>query len=181
MTLFQNKKIRSAWDNTSQKHWFSVVDICAALRDTNYQTARNYWKWLKYKLICQNSPLTKTSKQLKFEALDGKLRYTDVMDSEEILQLIQICPSPHAEAFRQWIGELLINEASVIECLAEAFSKAKDEVRRRVGGFMKTVRRREIDLTVTDDDECFENMTVKPPPMSRQLSFPYGLLKPANA
>ena len=173
MTLFQNTKIRKAWDKTSQKHWFSVVDICAALRDCDYQAARNYWKWLKYKLICQNNPLVITSKQLKFEAHDGKLRYTDVMDAKEILQLIQIFPGPKAEAFKAWIGKLITDGAKVVKCLTEALSQAKDEVKRRVGGFMKTVRRRAIDLTAADNDASIEDITkglLNSPPQGRKAN-----------
>ena len=148
MTLFKNRKIRNAWDNESQKFWFSTVDICAAIRDTDYATGRNYWKWLKRKLYLQGHPLAAAFKQLKFEALDGKLRYTDVMDAEEILQLIQIFPSPKAEAFRQWIAGLTEEGAAVVARVEEAFNKAKDEVKQRVGRFIQTMCRHKIDITV---------------------------------
>ena len=101
--------------------------------------------------------MAKNSKQLKFEALDGKLRYTDVMDAEEILQLIQIFPSPKADAFRKWIGELVAAGADAAEILAEVCSKAKDEIRRRVGGFMQIVKRRKFDLTVTTDEDTIDD------------------------
>ena len=178
MTLFENKKIRSAWDNGAQKRWFSAVDICAVLKDCDYQTARNYWKWLKHKLVYQKSSLTKTVRQLKFEAVDGRLRYTDVMDAEEILQLIQIFPSPKAEIFRQWIEELAAEGAAVVECLAEACSKAKDNVKRKVGGFMKTIiRLREFNLNIpadADNNDHFDDpFTDNDCRFTRAYSTPY--------
>ena len=147
MTLLKNRKIRNAWDNESQKFLFSVVDICAAIRDTDYTTGRNYWKWLKRKLYLQGHPLAAAFKQLKFEALDGKLRFTDVMDAEEILQLIQVFPSPKAEAFRQWIA-MLAEEGAAVERVEEAFNKAKDTVKHRVGKYIQIVSKRKIDITV---------------------------------
>ena len=75
---FEDCQIRSAQDAAAETHLFSVVDICAALRGSDYQSARNYWKWLKDKLILQGNSLVASVKQLKFEAQDGKLRYTDV-------------------------------------------------------------------------------------------------------
>ena len=57
MNLFENKKIRSAWDKSEKKHWFSVVDVISALTSADYNTARNYWKWLKHKLRAQDNEL----------------------------------------------------------------------------------------------------------------------------
>ena len=145
---FEGKRIRSCFCGASNKRLFSVVDIIAAVMGSDYQKARNYWKWLKRKLYLQGSPLAAAFKQLKFEALDGKLRYTDVMDAEEILQLIQVFPSPKAEAFKQWIAALVEEGAAVVECVEETFSKVKDEVKWRVGKYMQIVRRQKIDITV---------------------------------
>ena len=81
------------------------MDVCAALTGSDYQRARNYWKWLKHKLKNQSGEPVSISNQLKFEASVGKLRFTDVMDAEEILRLIQIFPSPKADAFKLWIAD----------------------------------------------------------------------------
>ena len=114
MNLFENTPIRSAWDNISNKRWFSAVDVCAALTGSDYQRARNYWKWLKHKLKNRNGEPVSISNQLKFEASDGKLRFTDVMDAEEILRLIQIFPSPKADAFKLWIADLAAKGSDVV-------------------------------------------------------------------
>lgn len=146
MQLFKDKKIRSVYDNTSKKHWFSVIDICAALRDCDYNTARNYWKWLKHKLFTSGNQLVSVTNQLKFEALDGKLRFTDVMDAGEVLQLIQICPSPKAEAFKLWIANLVTAGADVVGALTEAVVKAKDKIKCKAIGLLKTMRRKDYCL-----------------------------------
>ena len=68
---------------------FSVVDIVAVLTDNDYQKSRNYWKWVKNKLIQEGSELVSNTNQLKMKAYDGKLRDTDVMNTEQILRLVQ--------------------------------------------------------------------------------------------
>ena len=146
MNLFENTSIRSVWDNTSKKYWFSVIDVCAALTDSDYTKSRNYWKWLKRKLISQGNPLVSVTNQLKFEALDGKLRYTDVMDAEEILQLIQVFPSPKAEAFKTWIAQLAVAGENIVECVAKAARNVKDKIKHRVGNMLQTIRKREIHI-----------------------------------
>ena len=104
--LFQGKKVRAVWDQTNKKYWISVVDICAVLCGSDYDTARNYWKQLKYRLLAKNSRLTKTTHQLKMTAKDGKLRCTDVMDYRKIIQLIQLLPRETAKAFKAWVGSI---------------------------------------------------------------------------
>ena len=139
MNLFENTPIRSCNDISSGKHWFSAIDICAALRGCDYQTARNYWKWLKAKLFT-DQPVSVTN-QLKMQAQDGKLRYTDVLDIKGILKIILLFPSPKADAFKVWIAELIKENKPVVECLEEAVITAKDRVRTLVGGFLKTIRK----------------------------------------
>ena len=72
MKLFEGKQVRLIWDNTSKKYWFSVVDICAVLRDCDYNTARNYWKWLKKALNDKNSQPVSVTNRLKMQTLDDK-------------------------------------------------------------------------------------------------------------
>ena len=143
---FENSQIRSAQDKATKQYWFSVVDICAALRACDYQSARNYWKWLKGKLIANGSQLVTCIKQLQFEAQDGKLRFTDVMGVGDVLQLIQLFPSNAAEAFRLWIAGLVIDGKAVLECLVDAVLKVKDMVRRKVGGLAMVVVRRDFNV-----------------------------------
>ena len=111
--LFENKRIRTAWDEEKQEWFFSIVDVCAVLTDSDYQTARNYWKWLKTKLKDEGSELVSNTNQLKMKAHDGKMRDTDVASTEQVLRLIQSIPSPKAEPFKLWlaaVGNERINE-----------------------------------------------------------------------
>ena len=148
MNPFKNKKIRSCYDKTNRKHWFSVVDIVSALRNCDYATARNYWKWLKRNLQ-KNQPVSQLVSeytQLPMQAADGKLRDTDVMDAAEILQLISQFPSPNAGVFKLWVVALIAEGKNVVKCAEEAISKAKDMARCKVGNLLKTIRRREFDV-----------------------------------
>jgi len=111
--LFENKRIRTEWDEEKQEWFFSVVDVCAVLTDSDYQTARNYWKWLKGKLKDEGSELVSHTNQLKMKSADGKYYNTDVASTEQVLRLIQSIPSPKAEPFKMWlaaVGNERINE-----------------------------------------------------------------------
>ncbi|MCL2494774.1 MAG: hypothetical protein FWE98_03865 [Oscillospiraceae bacterium] len=109
--------VRAVWDEDAEKWWFSVVDICAVLTDSDYQRARNYWKWLKGKLTQEGSQLVSDTNQLdgksvsgcyhlKMQSADGKYYMTDVMDTEQVLRLIQSIPSPKAEPFKLWLAKV---------------------------------------------------------------------------
>ena len=105
--LFESAHIRSAWDEGDEKWWFSVLDVVAVLTDQpDYKKVRNYWKWLKNKLIAEGSQLVSTTNQLKLPAADGKKYLTDVADTEQILRLIQSIPSKKAEPFKLWLAEV---------------------------------------------------------------------------
>ena len=100
--LFEGKRVRHKWDEEAEKWWLSVVDICAVLTDSDYQTARKYWSVLKTRLKNEGSQLATNCSQLKMEAPDGKMRQTDVMDTEQVLRLVQSIPSKKAEPFKLW-------------------------------------------------------------------------------
>ena len=104
--LFDEHSVRHVWDEDAEKYWFSVVDVCAVLTDNDYQTARNYWKWLKNKLIAEGSELVSNTNRLKMKAYDGKMRPTDVMDTEQVLRLVQSVPSRRAEPFKLWLAAI---------------------------------------------------------------------------
>ena len=106
LKLFENKKIRAEWNDEQEEWYFSVVDIVAALTDNEYQKARNYWKWLKNKLAKEGSELVSNTNQLKMKSVDGKYYNTDVMNTEQILRLIQSIPSKKAEPFKLWLAEV---------------------------------------------------------------------------
>nr|AGS52915.1 DNA-damage-inducible protein d [uncultured bacterium contig00019] len=99
--LFQDKNIRTVWDEEREKWYFSVHDVIAILTDQpDYQKVRNYWKWLRNKLKQEGSQLGSNTTQLKMVAPDGKMRETDAADSEQILRLIQSVPSKNAEGLK---------------------------------------------------------------------------------
>ncbi len=105
--LFESQQIRSEWDAEAEKWWFSVLDVVAVLTDQpDYKKVRNYWKWLKNKLIAEGSQLVSATNQLKLPAADGKKYLTDVADTEQILRLIQSIPSKRAEPFKLWLAEV---------------------------------------------------------------------------
>lgn len=105
--IFESQQIRTAWDADAEKWWFSVLDVVAVLTDQpDYKKVRNYWKWLKNKLIAEGSQLVSETNQLKLTASDGKKYLTDVIDTVQILRLIQSVPSRRAEPFKLWLAEV---------------------------------------------------------------------------
>jgi hypothetical protein len=105
--LFEAQQIRSEWDGDAEKWWFSVLDVIAVLTEQpDYQKVRNYWKWLKNKLIAEGSQLVSATNQLKMKAADGKYYKTDVVDTEQILRLTQSIPSKKAEPFKLWLAQV---------------------------------------------------------------------------
>jgi hypothetical protein len=101
--LFESKKTRSQWDAEKEKWYFCIVDIIEGLTDS--PRPRKYWNALKAKLQAEGSELSQKLGQLKMEAPDGKLRETDVADTETLLRIIQSIPSPKAEPFKQWLAK----------------------------------------------------------------------------
>jgi len=105
--LFENRKIRSVWDENAEKWWFSVVDIVGILTDqTTQDGARNYWKVLKNRLIAEGNQSVTNCNQLKLLSQDGKMRMTDVADIEQLFRLIQSIPSKKAEPFKLWLAKV---------------------------------------------------------------------------
>jgi len=105
--LFAERQVRTIWDEENEKWWFSILDIVGILTEQpDYTKVRNYWKWLKNKLIAEGSQLVSNTNQLKMEAADGKMRKTDVADTEQILRLIQTIPSKRAEPFKLWLAQV---------------------------------------------------------------------------
>lgn len=105
--LFESQHIRTEWDAEDEKWWFSVLDVVAVLTEQpDYKKVRNYWKWLKNKLIAEGSQLVSETNQLKLKASDGKKYLTDVVDTEQVLRLIQSIPSKKAEPFKLWLAQV---------------------------------------------------------------------------
>ena len=105
---FENKNIRTVWDETTEEWYFSVVDVCGLLTDSaDYNTARKYWNKLKQRLNDEGSQLVTNCHQLKMKSpKDGKYYKTDVADTEQLLRIIQSIPSPKAEPFKLWLAQV---------------------------------------------------------------------------
>jgi len=105
--LFGNDKIRAVWDDEQEKWYFSVVDVVAVLtKSKDFQTARKYWNKLKQRLREEGFESVTNCHQLKMPAADGKMRLTDVADTEQLLRIIQSVPSPKAEPFKMWLAKV---------------------------------------------------------------------------
>ncbi len=105
--VFEDKKIRTLWDTEKEQWYFSIVDIIEVLTDQKeYQAARNYWKVLKFRLRKEGNETVTNCNRLKLLAEDGKMRLTDVADTEQLFRLIQSIPSPKAEPFKLWLAQI---------------------------------------------------------------------------
>ena len=105
--LFEDKRIRTAWDEAEQEWYFSVVDVVSILTDQlTPRSASTYWAVMKKRLIEEGAQLLTNCKQLKMTAADGKKRLTDVANTEQLLRIIQSIPSPKAEPFKMWLAQV---------------------------------------------------------------------------
>ena len=102
--LFEDKRVRVLWDEDLEKWFFSIIDVVGVLSESD--NPRKYWSVLKTRLKAEGSQLATNCSQLKMKAEDGKMRLTDVADTEEILRLIQSIPSPKAEPFKMWLAKV---------------------------------------------------------------------------
>ena len=122
--LFEAKQIRSAWSETDQKWYFSIVDVIEVL--TESPRPRKYWNALKTKLLTEGSELSQKLGQLKMPAEDGKMRETDVADTEQLLRLIQSIPSPKAEPFKQWLARVGYERMQEIADPEQSLDRARE-------------------------------------------------------
>ncbi|MBR2131430.1 MAG: Bro-N domain-containing protein [Oscillospiraceae bacterium] len=107
LQLFEDRRIRTAWDEANEEWYFSIVDVVGVLMDSpDYNTGRKYWNKLKQRLKEEGSELVTNCHQLRMTAADGKKRLTDVADTEQLLRLIQSVPSPKAEPFKLWLAQV---------------------------------------------------------------------------
>jgi hypothetical protein len=102
--LFESKQVRSVWDDNEDKWYFSIIDVIEVLTGTD--RPRKYWSDLKLKLKKEGSELSEKIGQLKMAAEDGKMRFTDVADTNQLFRLIQSVPSPKAEPFKIWLARV---------------------------------------------------------------------------
>ena len=102
--LFEEKKVRTVWDDETEEWYFSVIDVVEVLTDSD--RSRKYWNDLKKKLKTEGSELSEKIGQLKLKSPDGKMRLTDVANTDQLFRLIQSIPSPKAEPFKLWIAQV---------------------------------------------------------------------------
>ena len=111
--LFEEKQVRSIWNEEEEKWYFSIIDVIQILTESD--RPRKYWSDLKSKLKKEGSELSEKIGQLKMKAEDGKMRLTDIADTEQLFRLIQSIPSPKAEPFKIWIAKVARERIDEIE------------------------------------------------------------------
>ena len=129
--LFEEKKVRSVWDDEKEEWFFSIVDVCGVLTDQpDYDHARNYWKVLKHRLIKEGNETVTNCNQLKMMANDGKKRLTDVATVEQLFRIIQSIPSPKAEPLKQWMAQVAAQRLEQMQDPELDFQQAFEDYRR---------------------------------------------------
>ena len=122
--LFQDKRVRVQWNEEQEKWYFSIVDIVGIL--TESPNPRKYWSVLKTRLKKEGSEVATNCSRLKLLAIDGKMRLTDVADTEQLLRLIQSIPSPKAEPFKVWLAKVGYERIEETEDPELAFDRAME-------------------------------------------------------
>ncbi|MBO7294297.1 MAG: Bro-N domain-containing protein [Bacteroidaceae bacterium] len=104
LQIFEDKKVRTIWDDEQEKWYFSIIDTIGILTESKDPTA--YWRKLKQRLKVEGNETVTNCHAFKMRAMDGKMRLTDVADTEQLFRLIQSIPSPKAEPFKQWMAQV---------------------------------------------------------------------------
>lgn len=126
--LFELKKVRTVWDEEQEKWFFSIVDVIAVLTDSIDATA--YWRKLKQRLIAEGNETVTNCHGLKMKAVDGKMRLTDVGDTEQIFRIIQSIPSPKSEPFKQWMASVASERLDQMQDPELSIEQAMTDYRR---------------------------------------------------
>ena len=111
--IFEEKKVRTVWDSEQEKWFFSIVDVIAVLSDS--PNPQVYWRVMKKRLKDEGNETVTNCNGLKMVAPDGKMRMTDVADTEQLFRLIQSIPSPKAEPFKLWLGQIAAERLDEIQ------------------------------------------------------------------
>ena len=126
--LFEGQQVRYVWDSEKEKYFFSVVDVIKVLTDS--ENPRRYWSDLKRKLEAEGSEVYEKIVQLKMPAPDGKMRLTDVADTEQVFRLIQSIPSKKAEPFKLWLASLGQERLNQLQDPEQSIEQAIKDYRR---------------------------------------------------
>jgi len=124
LKIFQEQTVRTHWDEEQEKWLFSIIDVVAIL--ANNPRPRKYWSDLKKKLKDEGSELSENIGQLKMPAKDGKMRMTDIADTQQLFRIIQSIPSKKAEPFKQWLAKVGTERINEIEDPELAFDRAME-------------------------------------------------------
>lgn len=137
--LFENKKVRSQYDNEKEVWYFSIIDIIEILTESTIP--KRYWSDLKKRLQTEGSEVYEKIVRLKMEAPDGKLRETDVSDTETLLRIIQSIPSPKAEPFKQWLAKVGYERMQEISDPSQSLDRARENW-QKIGRSEKWIQQR---------------------------------------
>ena len=113
LKLFEERGVRTVWDDEQEKWYFSIVDVVAVLTDSS--NPQTYWRVLKKRLLAEGNETVTNCNGLKMQAADGKMRLTDVADTEQLLRLIQSIPSLKAEPFKLWMAKVASERLNQIQ------------------------------------------------------------------
>ena len=155
LQLFEERKVRTVWDDTNEEWYFSIVDVVAVLTESiDYQTARKYWNKLKQRLSEEGNETVTNCHQFKMRAADGKMRMTDVADTQQVLRLIQSIPSPKAEPFKQWMAQVAAQRIDQMQDPELSIMQAMTDYRRM--GYSETwinqrIKTMEVRKELTDE------------------------------
>lgn len=125
---FNNRKVRTVWDNDKEEWYFSVVDVVGILTDSS--SPNTYWKVLKNRLKKEGNETVTNCNQLKLLAADGKMRLTDVATTEQMFRIIQSIPSPKAEPFKQWMAQVAARRLDQMQDPELSIEQAVSDYRR---------------------------------------------------
>ncbi|WP_042370798.1 BRO-N domain-containing protein [Bacteroides neonati] len=126
--LFEQKQVRTLWDEDAEKWYFSIVDVVGILTNSVDPTA--YWRKLKQRLKEEGNETVTNCHGLKMRAVDGKMRMTDVADTEQLFRLIQSIPSPKAEPFKQWMAQVASERLDQMQDPELSIEQAMTDYRR---------------------------------------------------
>ena len=122
--IFEQTQVRTHWDEEQEKWYFAIVDVVAILTESN--NPQVYWRVLKKRLLAEGNETVSNCNGLKMHAPDGKMRMTDVADTEQLLRLIQSLPSPKAEPFKQWLAKVGYERMQEISDPEQSINRARE-------------------------------------------------------
>ena len=128
LKLFEERRVRTVWDDEQEKWYFSIVDVVAVLTDSS--NPQTYWRVLKKRLLSEGNETVTNCNGLKMQAADGKMRLTDVADTEQLLRLIQSIPSPKAEPFKLWMAQVASERLNQIQDPELSIEQALQDYKR---------------------------------------------------